>query len=119
MRAFVLCLAAALACACASGRPAALNHAPGTPQQEPDLAKREIPLSPSATQQDFADFQKTVERTYIASLAGEDEPGFSYSVSPAGVANPFSRVEVACIMPQEHAAKSLPHCKKFLGMIAP
>ena len=121
MRALFLCAAVAALCACATPRGATVSAPenqsmlPQTPA--PDIAKREVRLSPGATQQDFAAFQKTVESVYVASLAGEAEPGFSYSLSPAGAANPFSAIEVACLMPEEHADKSLRQCKKFLGML--
>ena len=71
---------------------------------------------------EIADFNENVLKAYkqtISNTISEDfKTGFIYKIIPKGIVNPFSKVEVACLVQNKYSGKyAIKLCNKFFKNI--
>ncbi|MDD4004335.1 MAG: hypothetical protein PHW69_03930 [Elusimicrobiaceae bacterium] len=124
--------AATLACACAQGVRTGSGRTLAAPDDGP-LSKSAAAVVSSATfmlgrapgQGEINRFYRALETAQAAVIEKAGGPehlpeGFSYAVTPAGAVNPFSSVEVDCLLSREAAADfSARFCRQFIELLLP
>ncbi|MGB2579761.1 hypothetical protein AAIR98_001680 [Elusimicrobium simillimum] len=67
------------------------------------VASKKIPLGRKASEAHMKVFMQSLDKAYIDAKRAYNPVGFTYAMSLAGTINPFSDMEVQCMLSQESA----------------
>ena len=99
-----------------------LNTAPEKGNEAVAIKSENYILANPTDYNEIADFNEKVLKAYkqtISNTISEDfKTGFIYKIIPKGIVNPFSKVEVACLVQNKYSGKyAIKLCNKFFKNI--
>ncbi|MEA3307773.1 MAG: hypothetical protein U9Q34_08315 [Elusimicrobiota bacterium] len=99
-----------------------LKNAGETANEAVVLKSENYILADSVDYNSIADFNENILKAYKKTISNIDtadfQAGFVYKIIPKGIVNPFSKVEVACLVQNKYSGKfGIKLCNKFFKNI--